>query len=52
MRIIYTVSYLSGDLTHEVHGTTDHASWYPLKDLEGLNLADYARTAIQGALRK
>lgn len=52
VRIIYTVSYLSGDLTHEVHGTTDHASWYPLKDLEGLNLADYARTAIQGALRK
>ena len=52
VRIIYTVTWLSGELTHEVHGTTDHAAWYPLEQLEALNLADYARDAIQSAVRK
>lgn len=52
VRIIYTVTWLSGELTHEVHGTTDHAAWYPLEQLESLNLADYARDAIQSAVRK
>ncbi len=52
VRIIYTVSLVGGDLTHEVHGTTDHAAWYPLGDLSGLNLAEYARAAIQEVVRK
>jgi ADP-ribose pyrophosphatase YjhB (NUDIX family) len=52
VRIIYTVTWAGGDLTHEVHGTTDHAAWYPLEGLDTLNLAEYAREAIQGALRK
>lgn len=52
VRIIYTVTWRSGELTHEVHGTTDHAAWYPLEQLEALNLADYARDAIQSAVRK
>ena len=52
VRIIYTVSLVGGDLTHEVHGTTDHAAWYPLGDLSGLNLAEYARAAIQEIVRK
>ena len=52
VRIIYRVELLGGELTHEVHGTTDHAAWYPVAALADLNLADYAREAIQGALRK
>ncbi len=52
VRIIYTVRWASGDLTHEVHGTTDHAAWFPSDALDALNLAEYARVAIQGALAK
>jgi ADP-ribose pyrophosphatase YjhB (NUDIX family) len=52
VRIIYTVDLMGGDLTHEVHGTTDHAAWYPLEQLASLNLADYARTAIQSVVEK
>jgi ADP-ribose pyrophosphatase YjhB (NUDIX family) len=52
VRIIYTVTWLGGELTHEVHGTTDHAAWYPLEQLATLNLAEYARDAIQSAVRK
>jgi ADP-ribose pyrophosphatase YjhB (NUDIX family) len=46
VRIIYTVSLVAGELTHEVHGTTDHAAWFDLDQLGDLNLADYARAAI------
>jgi ADP-ribose pyrophosphatase YjhB (NUDIX family) len=52
VRIIYTVNWVSGELTHEVHGTTDHAAWYPLAQLATLNLADYAREAIQAVVSK
>jgi ADP-ribose pyrophosphatase YjhB (NUDIX family) len=52
VRIIYTVTWLGGELTHEVHGTTDHAAWYPLEQLATLNLAEYARAAIHSAVRK
>lgn len=52
VRIIYTVTLAGGDLTHEVHGTTDHAAWYPTEQLESLNLADYARVAIQAVVGK
>ena len=52
VRIIYTVTWLGGDLTHEVHGTTDHAAWYPIDKLDTLNLAEYAREAIQAVVRK
>jgi len=52
VRIIYTVRWIGGELTHEIHGTTDHAAWYPLAALDQLNLAEYARTAIQAVVRK
>jgi ADP-ribose pyrophosphatase YjhB (NUDIX family) len=52
VRIIYVVTWLGGDLTHEVHGTTDHAAWYPIDQLDTLNLAEYARDAIQVVVRK
>jgi len=47
VRILYTVDLAGGELTHEVHGTTDHAAWYPLDQLGDLNIAEYAREAIQ-----
>lgn len=52
VRIIYTVTWQGGELTHEVHGTTDHAAWYPLAELESLNLAPYARLAIEAVAEK
>jgi ADP-ribose pyrophosphatase YjhB (NUDIX family) len=47
VRILYTVEWSAGELTHEIHGTTDHAAWFSLHDAEALNLADYARTALR-----
>jgi ADP-ribose pyrophosphatase YjhB (NUDIX family) len=46
VRIIYTVDLVAGELTHEVHGTTDHAAWFDLDELRTLNLADYATWAL------
>jgi 8-oxo-dGTP diphosphatase len=52
VRILYTVALAGGELSHEVHGTTDHAAWFPMEELATLNLADYARAAIQSAVAK
>ena len=46
VRIIYTVELLGGELTHEVGGTSDHAMWFAPAALAELNLADYARQAL------
>jgi ADP-ribose pyrophosphatase YjhB (NUDIX family) len=46
VRIIYTVDLVNGELTHEVHGTTDHAAWFDLEALGDVNLADYATWAL------
>ena len=46
VRIIFCVDLAGGELHHEVHGTTDHAAWFDLRDLETMNIADYARAAI------
>ena len=52
VRILFTVRLSGGELRHEVHGTTDHAAWFALSDLEGMNVADYARVAIASAQEK
>ena len=52
VRIIYTVQWHGGELTHEVHGTTDHAAWFELRDLENMNIAEYAQAAIASAQGK
>ena len=52
VRIVYTVALASGELRHEVHGTTDHAGWFALEELASLNVADYARSAIDVAQAK
>jgi 8-oxo-dGTP diphosphatase len=52
VRIVFTVALAGGELRHEVHGTTDHASWFALADLAEMNVADYARAAIESAQGK
>ncbi len=52
VRIIYSVDLAGGELSHEVHGTTDHAAWFDLSELETVNIADYARAAIATAQGK
>lgn len=46
VRIIYQVDLVAGELTPEVHGTTDHAAWFDVDAVWDLNLADYARAAL------
>ncbi len=52
VRILYTVTLRGGELRHEIHGTTDHAAWFALEELATLNVADYARAAIDSAQLK
>jgi len=52
VRIIFSVDLAGGELHHEVHGTTDHAAWFNLSDLETMNIANYARAAISSAQGK
>jgi ADP-ribose pyrophosphatase YjhB (NUDIX family) len=52
VRILFTVELAGGELSHEVHGTTDHAAWFALSALPTLNVAEYALAAIHSALAK
>lgn len=52
VRIIFNVALAGGELRHEVHGTTDHAAWFDLSDLDTMNVADYALAAIGSAQEK
>jgi 8-oxo-dGTP diphosphatase len=52
VRILFTIELAGGELHHEVHGTTDHAAWFELTDLENMNIAEYARAAIASAQGK
>ncbi|MDE2282402.1 MAG: NUDIX domain-containing protein [Actinomycetales bacterium] len=47
VRILYTVRLTGGSLRDEADGTTDLARWFRLADLGGVNLADYARRALE-----
>src|SRR3984957_13695620 len=52
VRILFTVELAGGELHHEVHGTTDHAAWFELAELENMNIAEYAQAAIASAQGK
>jgi ADP-ribose pyrophosphatase YjhB (NUDIX family) len=52
VRILFTVELAGGELHHEVHGTTDHAAWFELHELENMNIAEYAHAAIASAQGK
>ena len=46
VRILYTVALTGGSLRHEAEGTTDLARWFGLAEVGDVNLADYARRAL------
>jgi ADP-ribose pyrophosphatase YjhB (NUDIX family) len=52
VRILFTIELAGGELHHEVHGTTDHAAWFEVGELETMNIAEYARAAIASAQEK
>jgi 8-oxo-dGTP diphosphatase len=52
VRIVYLVDLAGGEMRHEIHGTTDHAGWFALEEVGAMNLADYARGAIELAQLK
>jgi ADP-ribose pyrophosphatase YjhB (NUDIX family) len=52
VRILFTAELEGGELRHEIHGTTDHAAWFDLAELDSINIADYARAAIEAAQPK
>ncbi|MGA2295082.1 MAG: NUDIX domain-containing protein [Acidimicrobiales bacterium] len=52
VRIIFTVDYEGGELSDEVHGTTDHVAWFDLAQLGEVNVADYAIEAIHSSTEK
>jgi 8-oxo-dGTP diphosphatase len=52
VRILFTVELAGGELSHEVHGTTDHAAWFDVSALATLNVAEYAIDAIHSAVAK
>jgi 8-oxo-dGTP diphosphatase len=52
VRVLYTVSLNGGNLRDEVVGTTDAAQWFNVRQLDDVNVAEYAARAIQVALEK
>lgn len=52
VRVLYTVSLAGGELRDETEGTTDQAQWFDLAALDGLNVAEYAQSALQSLLAK
>ncbi len=47
VRILYTVQLTGGSLRDEADGTTDLARWFQLAEVGDVNLADYARKALE-----
>jgi ADP-ribose pyrophosphatase YjhB (NUDIX family) len=52
VRVLYTVTLAGGELRHETVGTTDQVQWFEARDLEEVNVAEYAAWAIQSVLSK
>jgi 8-oxo-dGTP diphosphatase len=52
VRVLYTVDLDGGELRDERIGTTNQAQWFKLRDLEEVNVAEYAQRALQMALEK
>ncbi|MHB8335079.1 MAG: NUDIX hydrolase [Acidimicrobiales bacterium] len=47
VRILYTVQLMGGSLRDEAEGTTDLTRWFQLDEMSDVNLADYARRALE-----
>ena len=47
LRIVYRAHPVSGELVHELEGSTDEAAWVPLADVPDLNRVDLVDKAIR-----
>ncbi|UXM90461.1 NUDIX hydrolase [Paenarthrobacter sp. JL.01a] len=47
LRIVYEGTVVGGELTYEVDGTTTHAAWIPLQDVDKLNRVSLVDTALR-----
>ncbi|MFJ6453761.1 NUDIX hydrolase [Paenarthrobacter sp. NPDC091669] len=47
LRLVYEASVVGGELTHEVDGSTTHAAWIPLEDVQKLNRVSLVDTALR-----
>ena len=47
IRIIYKVSYLTGNLVFEQNGTTDMCHWLPVQEVFKLPIVDLVKTAVK-----
>jgi ADP-ribose pyrophosphatase YjhB (NUDIX family) len=52
VRVLYTVSLQGGHLRDEADGTTDQVQWFHVKELDDVNIADYAAKAIHSVYLK
>jgi ADP-ribose pyrophosphatase YjhB (NUDIX family) len=52
VRVIYNVTLDGGELRDETEGTTNQVQWFALRELDDVNVADYALRAIQRSLAK
>lgn len=51
IRIIYSCEYVGGEIRHETDGTTAMAQWFNREEAMNLNLAEYAREALELVMR-
>ena len=47
LRLVYEATVVGGELTHEVDGSTTHAAWIPLEDVQKLNRVSLVDTALR-----
>ncbi|PRB44494.1 DNA mismatch repair protein MutT [Arthrobacter sp. MYb23] len=47
LRLVYEATVVGGELTHEVDGSTTHAAWIPLEDIQNLNRVSLVDTALR-----
>ena len=46
IRIVYRAHVISGEITHEVGGSSDEARWIPLAELDALNTVELVRIGL------
>ena len=47
LRLVYEARVTGGELTHETNGTTTHAAWIPLRDVDSLNRVSLVDAALR-----
>jgi 8-oxo-dGTP diphosphatase len=47
LRLVYEATITDGELTHEIDGSTTHAAWIPLADVDKLNRVSLVDVALR-----